>query len=523
MRNRALILCGVLACSSSGCDDGESGDPTPSMDFSVELDAGPQDASQWDAGDGEVVVDPRRDLGPPDDMGVSACLARGGALTVSYESAPLADAVDLRADLDPDGDGRPAIVITHQTEAEVRLALHDGTSAEVLGEARFVGAEGVALMPRPWPRSGLLKPLPNDVYGVWAWGAGGHAIHAVRASNFEVSSPIALAGPAESVRFVEVGSRALAFVELVDRGCALIDLNSGAELMAQGRCDLQPGWDANGDNVPEIVRSGGDGTTLLDGNSFEVVAQVPQRLVVGPGPVDARGMGPEIVAVEQAEAGWVLHHLSPIDLTGPEPIGISGDFVRAEIHAFGDEQRVLLEEERLSLRYLRIIEPDAMGRRRAELGSYRQLWWQVGPDANADGAPEIHLVGGSTEDGSNTDVTYIELDDGAAAYTIEAERSARFLPAFGGTDTGSAPQDMDGCEGREVVALRQGALGGSGTRPTRVHIYDADGRVIWRSEPFTTAAHALAVANLDGEGPFELLELRAEDGEARLRIHRAAQ
>ena len=120
--------------------------------------------------------------------------------------------------------------------------------------------------------------------------------------------------------------------------------------------------------------------------------------------------------------------------------------------------------------------------------------------------------------------TFMALGDGSTVYTIEGERSARFLPAFGTGIDGVAPQDVDGCEGTEMVALRQGALSAAGTRPTRVHIYDAEARIVWRSEPYTTAAHALAVANLDGEGPFELVELRADgDADAKIYVHRAAQ
>lgn len=522
MRNGIVCLCSALALMLSACDDGDGGgDETP--DFTVDLDQGPQDASEWDAGDGEIVVDPRRDQGPPPEMGVETCFERGGALQVSFESEGLPGAIDVRADVDPDGDGRPSVVVLHRDPTGLRLALHDGTSFEQLGQAVFPMADAVALMPNAWPPTGMLQPLPNDIYGAWAQGEMGHALYALRADTFEASAPIALPGPAERVQFARIGTRALAMVHGADRGCALYDLLSGAELMSQGQCTVRPAWDVNGDNVPEIVRSGGDGTTMLDGNSLEVVAQVPERLILGPRPFDARGQGPEVIGISEGEGRWLLHHLDPIDLGGGEPIGISGDFTRAEIHQFGTEQRVLLQEERLSLSYLRIIEPNAMARRRAELGSYRQLWWRVGPDADADGEPDIHLVGGSTEDGSNTDVTFFKLADGSAAYTIEAERSARFLPAFGSTDKGYAPQDLDGCDGNDFVALRQGALGGSGTRPTRIHVYDADGQIAWRSEPYTTSVHALAVANLDGEGPFELIELRGEDGDPVLRVHRAAE
>ncbi|MGK0362335.1 MAG: hypothetical protein ACI9U2_004656, partial [Bradymonadia bacterium] len=268
---------------------------------------------------------------------------------------------------------------------------------------------------------------------------------------------------------------------------------------------------------------GGAPTALLDVGADAFAAVTPIRFVLGPEPADLRGRGLEVAGFLQGRQGApsALHFLDPIDLTSNDEIAVPGDFTRVEMHKFGTEQRVLLEEERLSLKYIRIIEPNANARRRAELGSYRQLSWKVGPDLDNDGTPEIQVVGGSTEDGVNTEIAWFRMQDGRLVYTIEAERSARFIPAMGASGKGPVPLDLDGCEGVDHVALRQGAEGAAGTRPTRVHVYGEDGRIEWRSAPYSSFAHALAVADLDGEPPAELIELRAdEENEARVRVYR---
>lgn len=518
--SRAMVLAG--ACGALiACDDGAD-PPSDQRDTGIDLqDAGVKDLSVWDAGDGEIVVDPM-DQGPQPDRGVQPCIFEGGALQLGFESDVLPGAVAVRADIDADADGTPELLLIWRDPNGMRISGHTAAPFESLGQGVLPMARSVEFMPNPRPGAGLIEPLPGGLYGAWARSADAQQLYAIRAATFEAVA-IPLPREAERVQFVGVGARALAMIDFADRGCALYDLSLGTELASQGQCTFRLAWDANNDGVPEIARSGGDGTALLDGNSLEIVAQNPLRMQLGPEPLDLRGQGPEVAALSTVN-GTVLHFLDPVDLAERAQVGIAGEFVRMQIVTQGMEQRIILEEERLSLRYLRILEANGTARRRAELGSYRQLQWRVGPDINGDGVPDLQVLGGSTEDGTNTDVTFFALDDGGLQYTIEAERSARFVPTFGNAGKGPAIADLDGCEGFEVVALRQGAQSAAGSRPTRVHIYEPDERIGWRGEPFTTFAHDLAIANLDGTGPSELIELRADaENEARLRIWRAVE
>jgi hypothetical protein len=523
MARWSRVLVAVAICGAGlGCDDGADSNGNQA-DTGIDVqDAGVKDLAIWDAGDGEVVVDPQRDLGPEPDRGVQGCLAEGGALQLGFESEALPGAVGVRADIDVDDDGMPEILLTWRDPNGMRLSGRTGQTFESLGQGVLRMAQSVEFMPNTPADTGLITPLPGGLFGAWARTAEAHQLYAIRATDFEAVA-VPLPQEAERVQFAGVGQRALAFVDFADQGCALYDLGMGAELASQGQCTFRPAWDVNGDSIREIARSGGDGTVLLDGVTLELVAQNPLRMQLGPRPADLRGQGPEIAALSTAN-GTTLHFLDPIDLTELAQASITGDFVRMEIHDAGMQQRILLEEERLNLRYLRIIEPNGMARRRAELGSYRQLQWHVGPDVDGDGVADLQVLGGSTEDGTNTDVAYFQLEDGSLSYTIEAERSARFIPIFGNAGKGPVPQDLDGCAGVELVALRQGAESAAGTRPTRIHVYGPNERIGWRSEPYTTFAHDLAVSNLDGTGPSELIELRADaQDEAKIRIWRAVE
>ena len=513
---RWLIGLGTCAALGAGCDDGDGTTPAPT-DVGTAMDMGGLDANP-----DEDMRPPLPDLGT--DMALpTGCFNRGGALVVGFESEALPGAFDLRADVDPDGDGQPDVVVTYRDPNGLRLALHNGRSFESLGQAVLPQMQQVRLMAEVWPQTGLLTPLPGGVYGAWAWSDMEHRLYAIRADGFE-PAPIVLPKPAERVQFLNLGEKALAIVDYVDRGCALYDLVAGTPLRDSGLCRIRPAWDVNGDSVPELAISSGEGTGLYDVGADAFAATTMTRFVLGPEPADLRGRGPEVVGFLQGRQGApsALHFLDPVDLTSNDEIAVPGDFTRVEVHRFGMEQRILLEEERLSLKYIRIIEPNAMGRRRGELGSYRELSWRVGTDVDNDGVPDIEVVGGSTDDGTNTELTWFRMQDGRLIYTIEAERSARFVPAFGASGKGPVPLDLDGCEGVDYVALRQGSEGMAGTRPTRVHVYGEDERIAWRSEPYSTFAHALAVADLDGEAPAELIELRAdEENEARIRVYRA--
>ncbi|MEZ4468458.1 MAG: hypothetical protein R3F43_29485, partial [bacterium] len=362
-------------------------------------------------------------------------------------------------------------------------------------------------------------------------GDGGDQLRFLRA-DLTAANSVDLPGPAARVQVMTRDGGGLVLVEGADAGCAIFDMG-GMERMRQGRCTLQPGWDGNGDGVPEVVRKGGDGTHILDGVTLESIASHPTPLVLSPGPSDLRGMGPEVVGVGEEMGRLVLHHLEPEGLrqliTPPLPIALRG--VAADAHAVvrmvAGGQRVVVDDANLNLRYLKILEPGPMLRPRAELGSYRFLQWDVSTDIDGDGAPELAVIGGSSEDGANTEIVYYRLSDAQDIYRFPAERSARFVPAFmRGPDGLGVAADLDGCEGAEFVAVRLGNAGANGRVPSRLQIWGPGGEQVFRSEGYDGVVHTIAISDLDGQGPAELLELRSDEADpaaARVRVFSARE
>ncbi|MGK0360014.1 MAG: hypothetical protein ACI9U2_002320, partial [Bradymonadia bacterium] len=230
-----LIGLGTCAALGAGCDDGD-GEAPAQTDVGAVTDVGVMDAEPI-----EDMRPPQPDLGA--DMATATrCFNRGGELIVGFESEPLPGAIDLRADVDPDADGRPDVVVTYRDPNGLRLALHDGRSFESLGQAVLPQMQQVRFMSEIWPKAGLLSPLPGGVYGAWAWSDVEHRLYTIRADGFE-AAPIVLPKPAERVQFLRVGERALAAVDYVDQGCALFDLVAGAVLRDSGLCRIRPAWD----------------------------------------------------------------------------------------------------------------------------------------------------------------------------------------------------------------------------------------------------------------------------------------
>ncbi len=503
-----------------GCDDG--GGSTPRViDGSTSQDA--------ESGDGAPVGDGGMDALPDVFVPpVERCLARGAVPTLSYESAPLEGAQHLQADVDADGDGLPEILLAARGREGLQLTLLDGKTAEAEGSVLLPAVDSVVVMPNLWPAPALLGPQAGRL-AVWSIGEEGQAIR-VLGPDLAASGAVALPGPARRVQIAVVGEKLLALVDGEDNGCAIFDLGDQTERLRQGVCTVRPAWDVNADGVPELVRAGGDGTHLLDGVTLESIANHPTPMVLSPAPADLRGQGLEVVGVGVETGRLVLHMLDPVDLsqnlTPPIPLALRGEPKQVEVLAVGSGQRVLVDDEALNLRYLKLLEPAAMLRPRSELGSYRFLSWALDTDFDADGVPELRVVGGSGEDGTNTPVAFHALNDGAELFSLPAERSARFQFAFQRGPTGlGVPANLDGCEGPELVTLRLGNASRDGQVPSRLQLLGANGSEVWRSEGFSGLVHQVVVADLDGVPPAELLELRSDEasaGAAKLRIFTGA-
>ncbi len=517
MRTYAWAL-GLLV----GCDDGGGSDPRI-IDGSVELDSEVA-GDGAPVGDGGV-VDALPDLFLPP---VERCLARGAVPTLSFESPPIEGARQLQADVDADGDGLPEILLAARNPDGLLLTLLDGVSTEPEGSVLLPGVETAVVMPNLWPATGLIAPQGGRL-AVWSVGEEGQAIRLL-GPDLASGGAVALPGPARRVQIAVVGAKLFALVDGEDNGCAIFDLDDQTERMRQGVCTVRPGYDANGDGVPEIVRAGGDGTHLLDGVTLASVASHPTAMVLSPAPANLRGQGIEVAGVGREMDRLVVHALDPADLsqnvTPPIPIALRGESKQVEVLAVGMGQRILVDDEALNLRYLKLLEPAAMLRPRSELGSYRFLSWALDTDFDADGVPELRVVGGSGEDGSNTPVAFHTLNDGSELFTLPAERSARYQFAFQRGPVGlGVPTDLDGCEGSELVTLRLGNASRDGQVPTRLQLLGITGNEVWRSEGFNGTVHQVVVAELNGMPPAELLELRSDAetaGASKLRIFAGA-
>lgn len=523
----------LLACSPAGDD--------PSDALAIDLDMGTGDmrpAVEWDTGDGKRNMN-MRDGGEDPDASVTACLAQGGTLAPTYEGEPIEGLEGVRADLDPDGDGQPDLLLTTRRPDGLVLEMADGRSLDRLANLVLPGAVSFELMVGLTPRLDLLTPIEvageSVYYGVERRADTSVNLLVLKSADLSVERSIPIEGGLRGVRVMGNATRWFALVDTEAGDCAIYPLEHSLPLEQSGRCHVAPGWDANGDGQVDVVRSGVGGTAILDGNLLEPIAtDATPSVALGfapawrdpdnptGGPVDLRGMGPEVVAASFENNQLVFRYLDPVDLDQQgDPQSLNGTFSRVEFRMTPDGLRALAEEER-GLKYLRVLVPGPglTVPRRGEFGGFRHLVWGEGVDIDEDGAPELVIYGGAREDFANTDVLFASVADAEPVWTLRRDGPARLEGAWVRRDGVQVPSDVDGCEGSERVFLRVGAAANDGSRPTRVLAFDTDGDEVFRSEGYSARVHRLALADLDGDGVTEILEVRSEGAEAaRLRVY----
>lgn len=532
----ALLPVALLACQPSASDDADA--------QRIDLDGGAADmrpAMEWDTGDAKRMMG-NGDGGQMggDGGGGPTCLAEGAMLRATHEGDPIEGLEAVRADFDPDGDGAPDLLLTIRRPDGLIVQLVDGRSLEQIAGAVLPGAATFDAMPGLTPTLDLITPITVAgvpvYYGVETRPDGVTNLLVMAADDLSVVRTIPLANGLRGIRVMANSNRWFALVDDAMGGCAIHPLEHEAPLDQLGGCHVQPGWDANGDGQVDVVRAGVGGLTILDGNLLEPIASnMTATVALGfapawadpdnptGGPLNLRGMGPEVVAVGFENNQLILRYLDPIELNlrgDPQPL--NGRFIHAEFRLTPDGLRLLAHEERSLQNFLHILAPgDGLTvPRRGDFGGFRHLRWGDRVDIDEDGVPEVVVYGGAHEEFHNTDVVFASVADATEVWTVRRDGPARLDAAWLRQGGIGIPADIDGCPGAERVFVRSGATANDGTRPTRVLVYDDEGDEVTRSEGFTTRVHQIAVADLDGDGIAELLEVRSDGAEAaRLRVY----
>ncbi|MCB9527500.1 MAG: hypothetical protein H6701_03730 [Myxococcales bacterium] len=525
------VYIGLLACTLVGCG-GDGGGDDDDLDAATLTDGGvPPEASVWDAGDGGG-----RDGGPGDmamivqpDMGVARCFSEGGALEATAISDPFPGLEAFAADLDADLDGLPELLLRRRAEAGVRFEVIDGLTLAPLGGFDLPTAVDARFMPGLWPPTPQRSPITVDGTRVWYAterdAAGNTTLRTIDAETWAEVDAAPLGGEATAVTVVP-STRWLVLADRADRGCTISAIGADAPLMEWGLCRLSPLPDVNGDGQPEVLRFGRAGLELFDGDRLESIAVLRDveiaAIGVGvDGPLDLRGQGPELVSGGIDEGALVVRYHDPIDLDvngDSQTLRTPGVYERITFVEVGGELRIVGEVNRNEQLFLHLIEPGRDLRRLREFGPFQVLRWSLAGDIDADGLVDIELRGGSSADGTNTNVVYVRVEDGEEVYAIQRENSARFDPVWTAA-TPPAVADLDGCAGFDRVLLRSGVVQAGGERSTRLHFLDQSDRIRSRSDTYSGRVHQLTIADLDGAPPAELIELRSENAQsARLRV-----
>ena len=524
---RFLLLSAVLAVPLAACvsDPGDKNEPAADLSG----DASPPEAGSTD-------LSPLGDIGPIDGPLVAAdigaplnCLSNGAEPVLSFTGASLGQAVDLRADLDLEGDGLPDLAVSVQTDAESGIVFLSGVDAAERG--RFVRPRNarLELLPGVWPQPDLLTAVEiNDIasYLILERRAADTSLHVVDADRFTAIGEYVLPSTVDSITILAGGfGGAVALINLGDDRCILQDLGLPDASLPVDRCRLRPAWDFNVDGLPELFQFVAGLTALIDARTLERVGELPgpayavgvahPSLVPGApaqGPVEPREMGSELAIANGRNGSITIGYLAPDDFRQrEESLPLPGMYESATFGLTSRGLRLFGVERRAAVKELDIIE--LVDRQvRGQLGPFVNLEWQLGIDLDGDHQEELMVRTGPRADGIDGDLKFHDPADGALKIEMPRDRSARYDLAFWRHEGLLRAADVDGCPGVELVSTRQGIVNSTGNRPSRLEIFSAGGDRNFQGQSESVTVHKVVLADLDGVPPVEIVELKTAEG-----------
>ncbi|MBV71602.1 MAG: hypothetical protein CMH52_09690 [Myxococcales bacterium] len=508
-----LLIFVMVACTDAGGDGSNA-----EADRGILIDAG-RDAYivSGDGSTGSMDVAFREP-----DAAPRRCLAQNVELQETFLSDPLADATDLYARYEHNGDQQTELIISSFTEDRTVLSVWSGNPPIEQGRFDVAGQAPALFMGGDPNRDLRTQPIRyNDRAVIFATQNNGETLTVsfFDASTYEQVQRFELLRAVDDVQIVPTTTVPTILANLQDGGCVIQKVDGSDAILDRGQCRVRIGQDANGDERPEAVQFGRAGLALIDINVGAVVATAAGHRASAVGYTDAH----LISATLDGQTMRVnIHDKVELTVLAEEITNVinGGQFSSVVVIDQPQSPNIIAQYEKSGFQSLRVFElgdGDRL-RRVGEFGPFRALAWRLDADLNSDGIRELVLLGGSRADGFNTDVEFRDIGTGAILLEIGALRNVRFTPIWNALSP-PQPSNIDNCAGDDFVVLREGQVNASGERQTRITFRDEDNVEVTRTETYTGRVHQLVISDLDGLDPPELIELRSdEDTSARLRV-----